>query len=126
MAKMGPKQVTDEHKAAMSRGRIEVNAVRAYLKLLGEGGPQRGRPFHDSKKLAEKLAAATDPIERLRLRPLLRAALEAESEDPRDAQTVADFIKIAAAYSERLGITYGDWREEGVPPAVLKEAGIKR
>ena len=30
------------------------------------------------------------------------------------------------SYSERQGISYAAWREVGVPPAVLKRAGISR
>ena len=66
-------------------------------------------------------------MERLRLRPLLREALEAESTTEVDWDSLqADFIKNVASYSERNGLTYADWREEGVPAAVLKEAGMRR
>jgi len=66
-------------------------------------------------------------MERLALRPLLRAALEAESSTEVDWDSLqADFIKVVASYSERNGLTYADWREEGVAAAVLKEAGMKR
>lgn len=37
-----------------------------------------------------------------------------------------DFIKVAAEYGRRKGISYAAWREVGVAPAVLKEAGISR
>ena len=38
----------------------------------------------------------------------------------------ADFVKVAADYGARKGISYTAWREAGVDAAVLKKAGIKR
>ena len=38
----------------------------------------------------------------------------------------ADFVSAARSYSERKGISYAAWRAVGVPPAVLKKAGISR
>jgi hypothetical protein len=35
-------------------------------------------------------------------------------------------VETARTYGERKGITYAAWRELGVPPAVLKRAGIGR
>jgi hypothetical protein len=37
-----------------------------------------------------------------------------------------DFVKSAKGYSQRKGITYGAWREFGVPAEVLRKAGISR
>ena len=37
-----------------------------------------------------------------------------------------EFVSAAKGYSERKGISYAAWRELGVPPAVLKRAGISR
>ena len=37
-----------------------------------------------------------------------------------------DFVKSAKSYSQRKGITYGAWREFGVPAEVLRKAGISR
>jgi hypothetical protein len=36
------------------------------------------------------------------------------------------FVKAAKGYSTRKGISYAAWREAGVDPAVLKQAGISR
>ena len=35
-------------------------------------------------------------------------------------------MKVARAYGERKGITYGTWRDFGVAADVLKKAGIQR
>ena len=40
--------------------------------------------------------------------------------------TRREFVKVAASYSERRGITYAAWREIGVTPEVLKKAGVGR
>ena len=118
---MTRKPFTDEHKQAMSIGISQTKTIRAYLTQIQSDTPvRRTRP---SAEIQAQLAAATDPIERLRLRPLLREALEVESEN--SIGLTAQFIKICANYSERLGLTYADWREEGVPAAVLKEAGLR-
>jgi hypothetical protein len=37
-----------------------------------------------------------------------------------------DFVKVAKAYSAKKNISYGAWREFGVPPETLKKAGITR
>lgn len=36
------------------------------------------------------------------------------------------FVNAATAYGARRGITYSAWRAAGVPPAVLRRAGISR
>ena len=44
-----------------------------------------------------------------------------------DLQELEDeFVKAAADYSRRKGITYAAWREAGIDPAVLRRAGIRR
>jgi hypothetical protein len=42
-AKRGPKSMTDEHKAALERGRAEGRVVRDYLEALRNSKPKRGR-----------------------------------------------------------------------------------
>ena len=36
-----------------------------------------------------------------------------------------DFVRVAAAYGERHGMTYERWRQTGVEPDVLARAGIE-
>ena len=132
--KRGPASLTDEHKAAMAEGRAQGRAVRNYLEAIEAHKPKRGR-----KRTPESIRARldtidseisdADPVERLNLiqeRMDLEAALEA-SETVVDLSALeAEFVGSAAAYGERKGISYAAWRELGVSPAVLKEAGIKR
>ena len=128
--KRGPKTpMTDEHKAALAQGRTEGRAVRNYMSALqSTSAPRRrGRKGRSAAELQEAIMNSTDPMERLSLRPLLRAALEQESTEEIDMETLqAEFVKVLASYSERNGLTYSDWREEGVPAVVLKEAGLRR
>jgi hypothetical protein len=121
--------MTDQHKAALAQGRNEGRAVRGYMQALqSTNAPKRrGRKGKSAEELQQAIMEATDPMERLALRPQLRAALEAESGETVDMEVLtAEFVKVLASYSERTGLTYADWREEGVPPAVLKSAGLKR
>lgn len=135
MAKRGPKgPLTEDHKAALALGREESRAVRAYLDGLRAHRPRRSRklsPESIQKRLraieAEVLNA--DPIKELRLireRRDLAAALESLATQPNLGESEAAFLKIAASYGSRNGISYGAWREVGVDASVLSRAGISR
>jgi hypothetical protein len=83
------------------------------------------------KRLAvvETEIATADPLKRLHLaqeRLDLQAALAATNSKVDLAQLEKDFVKSAAPYSERKGISYSAWRELGVPANVLEKAGITR
>ncbi len=54
------------------------------------------------------------------------AALESLTEQPDLGESEAAFIKVAASYGSRNGISYGAWREVGVGASVLSQAGILR
>jgi hypothetical protein len=69
----------------------------------------------------DKLLAAQE-VRDLRAR-LTRLA----SESAVDVKSLeAAFVKIAKTFSENRGVTYGAWRDAGVPAPVLKKAGIQR
>jgi hypothetical protein len=123
-----------QHKEALALGREQGRVVRGYLEALEAHRPKRGRkrtPESIKRQLAaldEKLAAA-DPLNRLLLtqeRIDLEAELTAKEEalDPTGLED--EFVKAAADYGRRKGISYGAWRGAGVPPTVLKRAGIRR
>ena len=135
MAKRGPKSpLTDNHKAALAQGRTEGRAVRAYLEALRENKPKRGRKrTSDSinkqlKAIDEQLKTA-DPVTELRLvqnRRNLNAELDGMGSSV-DLKAIEDaFVKVAASYSERQGISWASWREVGVPASVLSRAGLSR
>jgi hypothetical protein len=133
-AKRGPKEMSDEHKAAMERGRAEGRAVRDYLEALRTSKPKRGRkrtPESIEKRLAkiEDEMADASAIDELRLvqeRRDLTDELESMGSGVDLAALEDEYVKVAKSYSERKGISYSSWREVGVTPATLKRAGISR
>ena len=126
--------VTDEHKAAMATGRTEARAVKNYLEALEKHRPKRGRkrtPESIANRL-DKIDAeleTADPMRRLSL-VQERRDLEQEKESLEVEVDLsgleAAFVGAARSYGERKGISYGAWREVGVPAATLKAAGITR
>jgi hypothetical protein len=137
MARRGPKEITDEHKAAMAAGRTEGRAIKNYLEALEQHRPKRGRR-RTEESITARLAAieeeleGADPVKRLGLvqeRMDLSAELDqmTRSKDSVDLEKLeAAFIESAKSYSERRHISYAAWREIGVSAAVLKAAGISR
>jgi hypothetical protein len=135
MAKRGPKgPLTDGHKAALALGREESRAVRAYLDGLRAHRPRRGRK-RSPESIQKRLIAIdveildADPIRELRLiqeRRDLALMLESLAVQPDLGESEAAFLKIAASYGSRNGISYGAWREVGVEASVLSQAGISR
>jgi hypothetical protein len=133
--KRGPKSpMTDEHKAALAKGRAEGRIVREYLEGLRATKPKRGRkrtPETISKRLAAittELASAS-PIDELLLiqeRKNLEAERAAMSNSIDMAALERDFIGVAKSYGESKAISYSSWRDVGVPASVLKSAGISR
>jgi hypothetical protein len=125
--------MSDEHKAAIVKGREENRAIKDYLSATTQRKP--GRPVTAASVKAKldgieaKLAAESDAMKRLGLIQSRRDALAqlatlGESVDLTALE--AGFVRHAKAYSERKGISYGAWREAGVPAPVLKAAGIAR
>jgi hypothetical protein len=125
--------MSQAHKEALARGRKEARAIKAYLDELGSR--RRGRPVTESG-LKRRLEAAKAQIPRegnaLRRVELTQKRLDLEKQ-LRELGARGDrgalergFVRYAASYSSRKGITYPAWREAGVPAAVLAKAGIKR
>ena len=135
MAKRGPKNpMTDEHKAALAKGRVEGKAVREYLEGLRATKPVRGRK-RTPDTVKARLAAIdaelvdADPVRELRLvqeRLDLQAELQHVGTTVDMAALESAFVKVAKSYGERTGVSYAAWRAVGVAPAVLKTAGIGR
>ena len=116
--------------------KTENKAVRDYLDVLVTGTPKRGRKrTPDSVKarisaIGEAMAdaSATKRLglvqERLDLEAELDAMARAGSVDMGGLE--AGFVKAAASYGSRRGISYAAWREMGVSATTLKSAGIRR
>ncbi len=126
--------MSDSHKAALAEGREQGRAVRRYLEALEAHKPKRGRkrtPDSVQRRLGtidEHLATA-DPLTRLHLvqeRMNLEYELAA-GDNAVDMSTLEEgFVASAGPYGQRKGITYAAWREAGVDPGVLRQAGIRR
>ena len=134
MAKRGPKEMSVEHKAAMEQGRAEGRAVRDYLEALRSTKPKRGR-----KRTAESIqkrldeidveladASAIAELQLVQERRDLTAELESMGGTTDITELEEAFVQVAKSYADRKGISYGSWRDVGVPAATLKRAGITR
>ncbi|MDA8355957.1 MAG: hypothetical protein M0Z95_06635 [Actinomycetota bacterium] len=133
-AKAAQRPMTKAHKEALAKGREEGRAVRQYLEALAATKRRRGRqrtPASIEKRLAaiESELAAADPLSHLHLLQE-RKNLQAELSRRSDVKDVSDlekkFVKVAKAYGERKGISYGTWRAAGVSAATLEKARITR
>ena len=128
------RQMSDEHKAALAEGRAQGRAIRAYLEALETHRPKRGRKRtpESMRKRLDTLATETDgasPMKKLQLvqeRMDIEKALATAEEVIDLTGLESDFVEAAATYSKSKGISYGAWREIGVPAAALKRAGIGR
>ena len=92
-------------------------SVRDYLTALKN--PSALRDESAAKKLEEKLAKTTDPVERVTLQQQL---LDAQRVDMLALE--AGFTKHAKAWADAHGVTAQAFRDEGVPPRVLRSAGF--
>ena len=126
--------MSDEHKRALEKGRAEGRAVRDYLEALRSTKPKRGRK-RTPESIAKRLdridqelatASAIDELKLVQERRDLTAELEAMGDTVDVAALEEAFVKVAKAYGERKGISYGAWREVGVPAGALSRAGITR
>lgn len=126
--------MSDEHKAALAKGRMEGRIVREYLEGLRATKPKRGRKRtpesiqHRLDAIGTELASAS-PLDELLLvqeRRDLEAELAAKSDSIDMDAREADFVQVAKSYSESKAISYASWRDVGVPASVLKQAGIGR
>lgn len=122
------------HKAALAEGRDQGRAVRRYLEALEAHKPKRGRkrtPDSIGKRLQgiEARLPDADPLTRLQLvqeRMDLQDELNTRDQKVDLADLEAGFVAAAGPYGTRKGITYAAWKEAGVDPSVLRQAGIKR
>jgi hypothetical protein len=127
--------MSDSHKEALAEGRNHARVVGRYLEALEANKPRRGRKRTvDSVKkrltvVGAELGEATG-LTRLNLLQERRdlevelATMQAGSPDLSGLEK--DFVKVAKSYSTKKGISYGAWREFGVPSETLKKAGIGR
>lgn len=127
--------MSDNHKAALAAGREEGRAVRNYLEVINR--PKRPGRKRTADSIARQIAevegklAAADAGQKLLLtqqRRDLNAELEQLKKESSEDLVALEkaFIKVAASYSDRKGISYAAWRDNGVSAVVLRQAGIGR
>jgi hypothetical protein len=132
--KRGPAKMTASHKQALADGREASRHVRAYLEALQANKPKRGRKRTKEtvQKQLDEVSAQIGPATGLKKLELAqrRIDLAAELEGFAVKVDLSDlrraFVKHAKPYAKRKGISYGAWREAGVPAEDLKAAGISR
>lgn len=125
--------MSDEHKAALAEGREHGRIVRAYLEALENHKPRRGRrrtPESIQARLATVIeqmetANALDRLHLAQEKMDLEAALTAHDDEFDITSLEEQFVGVAAAYSDRKGLTRDAWKAAGVPPRVLTAAGIR-
>lgn len=130
----GPANMSDEHKAALAKGRAEGRAVKAYLEAVAANKPKRGRK-RTAESIGKRLAIIGDTVEDadpMTKLQLIQERMDLEDELARMGEQVDisgledEFVDVAKAYGDRKGISYAAWRAVDVPAAVLKRAGIGR
>jgi hypothetical protein len=126
--------MSDDHKAALARGREEGAAVRRYLEALESSKPARGRK-RTPESISKRLAAIEEQIPyagSLQYLQLLQEQSDLEAELARGDQGTdiaaieEQFVKVAASYGDRKHLAYSTWRTAGVSADVLRRAGIAR
>jgi len=126
--------MTDEHKAALAKGRDEGRAVRRYLEAVERQRPRRGRPrtAESVQRRLDTVNTKIDEADALTRLHLLQERADLEDEiaklDVTDDLPALEkaFVKVAKSYGQRKGIDYATWREAGVSSDVLGQAGIAR
>jgi hypothetical protein len=127
--------MSDTHKEALAEGRNHARIVGRYLEALEANKPRRGRKrTADSvKKRLTTVGAELDDATGLTRLNLLQERRDLEVElatmqagAPDLTGLEKDFVKVAKSYSTKKKISYGAWREFGVPSETLKKAGISR
>ena len=134
-ARTKKRPMSDTHKEALAEGRSHARSVGRYLEALEANKPKRGRK-RTADTVKKRLTAVAADIKgatgltRLTLLQERRdlevelASMQTGAPDLSDLEK--EFAKVAKAYSAKKRISYGAWREFGVPPDVLKKAGITR
>ena len=127
--------MSDTHKEALAEGRNHARIVGRYLEALEANKPKRGRK-RTADTVKKRLAAVgievkeATGVARLNLlqerRNLEVELASMQAGTPDLSQLEKEFAKVAKSYSGKKRISYGAWREFGVPPDILKKAGITR
>lgn len=128
------RSVSTEQKSAMAEGRAQSRSLAPYLEALEAHKPKRGRK-RTTESVDRRLAAIDHELEKanqMKRLSLVQERLDLLNERQNlehdvDLTTHEEaFVANAKSYGERKKISYEAWRQLGVPPSVLKRAGISR
>ena len=133
--KPAKRTLSASHKQALTEGRTMSATVDRYLAAVNTPG-RRGRKVPKAA-LVQRLATAQDQLQTgagiarvvaaQEVRNLQARIAAVDSSAGADLQSLeAAFVKIAKQFGEQRGISYGAWRDAGVPADALKRAGIAR
>jgi hypothetical protein len=133
--KTAKRTLSASHKKALAEGRTMSATVDRYLAAVNTP-KRRGRKVSKAtleQRLvqAQGRANSATGVEKVlaaqEVRDLQSRIAQAKAGDGVDfKQLESAFVKIAKTFGENRGITYGAWRDAGVPADVLKRAGIAR
>ena len=133
--KRGPRAMTAAHKKALAEGRQMSATVDRYLTAVN-APKRRGRKVSEATleqrlKAARARVRAATGVDKVvaaqEVRDLQAKIAEAKAGSGGDIKAVeAAFVKVAKKLGESRGISYGAWRDAGVPAPVLKRAGVAR
>jgi hypothetical protein len=123
------------HKKALAQGRTMSATVDRYLAAI-DTPKTRGRKVTKAT-LTQRLTAAQARLKTASGIGKVVTAQEVRDLQAKLAQTNTTngvdikaletaFVKIAKTFGESRGISWGSWRDAGVPGDVLKKAGIAR
>lgn len=130
------RKLSNAHKKSLAEGRTMSAAVDRYLVAVNTPG-RRGRKVSKASLEARLAAArgtfkAATGVEKVKAAQDVRdcearlLTLAAQSNGHGLKSLEAEFVKVAPKFSNNRGISYGAWRDAGVPAAVLKKAKIAR
>ena len=131
-----PRKMSAAHKKALADGRAMSAVVDRYLSVVNAPKPRGRRVSIASAR--KRLAAADARMKSATGVAKVLAAQEARDLRARLAQSPsagsadqtkaleASFVRIAKRFSDNRNISYGAWRDAGVPSIILQKAGIAR
>ena len=133
---MAAREIGEEHKAAMAEGRKHANNVKRYLEHIADSKPKRGRR-RTVESITARLAVIDAEFETASA--LAKLGLHQERDDLNEelksierrqgsAAEVEElrqlFIESALPYAQSKELKAKAFRQMGVDPKTLKEAGI--
>lgn len=119
--KRGPGRPRKNPLQESSSSKDANSLIRSYLKSIGTPQP-RGRKM-DASTLRSRLSSAADPMDRLLLTQRLMDATSNGALNRKELE--AAFVANAAKWGAEHRVSWGAWRQLGVPAPVLRRAGIK-